>query len=366
MPVDYNLERISPARAYMDAQDWRFQRDQAQQRNALAQMASQQEQQALDLQRQRFNYGVHQDQQQAAAAQQQDNIAWAKNAMEIARRNPNAIPALKRGMKMRGMLPPDAPEDITQDDLDEIAAENGIPVQQADAGGLKIGNFNPGDYTPDSFARFMRSQNPQDLQRYVTPAQDKIVMIGGVPNMVNPRGGDPRALSTPEAEAAAKQREAAAAASGRLTGETQTQAAIDLPKSLATAEQSLAVLDQLYKSKGFNYLYGKYSYAPIVGGTAQADADALLQQVGGSAFLQAFESLKGGGQITQVEGDKATAAITRLTQRRQQPSAARAALRELQGIIRKGMERAKQRAGGAAPSDPAARVRFDENGNMVR
>lgn len=364
--ADYNIERISPARAYMDAQDWQFSRDQAQQRNALAMLGAQQDQQRLDMDRQQIEARQQRAAEQDAAAMEAANKAWAQNAFEIVRRDPSKIPVFKRMMKARGLLPPNEPEEATEEDLAEIAMANGIQMGAPESDGLKIGNFNPGDYTPDSFARFMQSQNPQDLQRYVTPAQDKIVMIGGVPNAYNPRGGDPRALSTPEAEAAAKQREAAAAASGRLVGETQTQAAIDLPKVLATAEQSLAVLDQLYKSKGFNYLYGKYSYAPIVGGTPQADADALLQQIGGAAFLQAFESLKGGGQITQVEGDKATAAITRLTQRRQQPSAARAALRELQDIIRKGMERAKQRAGGATSAAPAARVRFDENGNMVR
>ncbi len=44
------------------------------------------------------------------------------------------------------------------------------------------------------------------------------------------------------------------------------------------------------------------------------DFNAMLDQVQGGAFLQAFESLKGGGQITQIEGEKATQAIVRAQQ----------------------------------------------------
>ena len=38
-----------------------------------------------------------------------------------------------------------------------------------------------------------------------------------------------------------------------------------------------------------------------------------MDQLKGSAFLQAFEILKGGGQITEVEGKKATDAINRMS-----------------------------------------------------
>ena len=57
------------------------------------------------------------------------------------------------------------------------------------------------------------------------------------------------------------------------------------------------------------------SNSPIVPGTERAGARSYLDQIGGQAFLQAFESLKGGGQITEIEGTKATTALTRLTDR---------------------------------------------------
>ena len=49
------------------------------------------------------------------------------------------------------------------------------------AGG-KIGQYNPGDYTPESFAQFTKSGNPADLKRY---ENSQIVDIGGVRYLVD-------------------------------------------------------------------------------------------------------------------------------------------------------------------------------------
>ena len=46
--------------------------------------------------------------------------------------------------------------------------------------------------------------------------------------------------------------------------------------------------------------------------TDAARVKARIDQIKGGAFLQAFESLKGGGQITELEGQKAEAAQSRL------------------------------------------------------
>jgi len=46
----------------------------------------------------------------------------------------------------------------------------------------KIGQYNPGDYTPESFAKFTQSGNPADLKRY---ENSQIVDIGGVRTLVD-------------------------------------------------------------------------------------------------------------------------------------------------------------------------------------
>ena len=92
--------------------------------------------------------------------------------------------------------------------------------------------------------------------------------------------------------------------------------------------------------------------ARLFPGTNAADFDAYLEQVEGGAFLEAYERLKGTGQITEVEGQKATRAITRMKRSVSEPEFVKAA-REFEGIIRSALARADEREarlkGGAAP-----------------
>lgn len=91
----------------------------------------------------------------------------------------------------------------------------------------------------------------------------------------------------------------------------------------------------------------------LVSGTPQADFDGLLTQVTGATFLDAFETLKGGGQITEKEGEKATKAISRLSLNLSEKEFIRA-VDELRSIMQAGLRRAETRAarlsGNAAPS----------------
>lgn len=130
----------------------------------------------------------------------------------------------------------------------------------------------------------------------------------------------------------------------------------DLPRVEQNAEQMLGALTTLEQSPGFKYLWGAYSIAPVVPGTAQADAAAVWEQVQGKAFLEAFNTLKGGGQITEKEGEKATAAITRLASRKQSEASARAAIQELRQVVNAARQRARAKARGsqAAPVAPQA------------
>lgn len=139
--------------------------------------------------------------------------------------------------------------------------------------------------------------------------------------------------------------------------------ATSLPDAEAKAQSSLLVLEQMvgrgspgspdYKPphpglasavgmKGASQLWGAMD-EPI-SGTDAANFKALVNQVTGTAFLQAFESLKGGGAITQVEGDKATQAITRMSTSQSEAEFIKAA-NELKDVIRSGLQRAKTRSG---------------------
>ena len=72
----------------------------------------------------------------------------------------------------------------------------------------------------------------------------------------------------------------------------------------------------------------------------QSDLMAKYEQITGRAFLEAFETLKGGGQITETEGIKATQALGRL-QRTQSVKAFKESLYEFADIVRKGLVRSQ-------------------------
>lgn len=92
----------------------------------------------------------------------------------------------------------------------------------------------------------------------------------------------------------------------------------------------------------------------FISGTDASNFDALLDQVQGQQFLQAYEKLKGTGQITEIEGQKATDAMSRMKRAVSEPEFVKAA-REFMGIVQAGLNRLNQREaklGGAAPAGP--------------
>lgn len=113
---------------------------------------------------------------------------------------------------------------------------------------------------------------------------------------------------------------------------------------------------------------------------AQRNFQPIANQLRDRTFLEAFNQLRGGGAITDAEGQKATGAFFRLSQAQTEESY-RAALDELKGIIKTGIERAKMSAGmmsqGNALGVPNAvgsttptvpqpkRMKFDAQGNLL-
>lgn len=101
-----------------------------------------------------------------------------------------------------------------------------------------------------------------------------------------------------------------------------------------------------------------------VPGTDTADFNKRLDQLKGGAFLEAFQTLKGGGQITEVEGKKATAAITRMDTAQSEDEFVKAAT-EFRGILARGIEKAKAK-GGKAPEAAAPATQGPAVGEIRR
>jgi len=106
----------------------------------------------------------------------------------------------------------------------------------------------------------------------------------------------------------------------------------------------------------------------LFSGSKEADFDAMYKQVTGAAFLEAFDKLRGGGAITQVEGEKATAAISRLGRNISEAAFVQAAA-ELRDIVQRGLERAEARKakleGRAAPVSQAGKAPIAATGKRV-
>jgi hypothetical protein len=125
-------------------------------------------------------------------------------------------------------------------------------------------------------------------------------------------------------------------------------------KTFETASYMDDLLEKTKTHPGRQYATGKSSILPKVPGTAPADFQVLLDQIGGQQFLQAFETLKGGGQITEVEGRKATEAMARMNPR-QSEEAFLQGVNEFQSIVRSAKERANAKIQPQdSPSTPAA------------
>lgn len=138
-------------------------------------------------------------------------------------------------------------------------------------------------------------------------------------------------------------------ARGAATGKAMGEAKAALPKVLQSTAETLGALDALENDPYLDNMLGS-----IDGRTPDLSSDAnrvaaRMDEITGKTFLTAFQSLRGGGAITEAEGAKATAAISRLGNRIQDPAAYRAAIQDLKDIARNGLLRAKVDAGELPP-----------------
>ena len=120
-------------------------------------------------------------------------------------------------------------------------------------------------------------------------------------------------------------RMASAKAAATEAAKSDVAAINEAPAAIEAGQRTLALLNRMVgdpKGKGgaakphpgFTGVVGA-TFTPgmrLVQGTPEADFDGMLEQALGGAFLEAYERLKGTGQITEVEGKKATQAITRM------------------------------------------------------
>lgn len=149
---------------------------------------------------------------------------------------------------------------------------------------------------------------------------------------------------------------------GKEIARGDVEALQQLPVITSRVEQGLNVIDQMIgkRDKNGNLLEGQaphpgftsavgasiVPFQRLVPGTEAANFMSFYNQIKGQAFLEAFESLKGGGQITEVEGAKATDALNRMNIAQSEQEFVKAAM-EFQDELRKGLELGRKRAASA-------------------
>lgn len=158
----------------------------------------------------------------------------------------------------------------------------------------------------------------------------------------------------------------------KIEGKAAAEAKIDMPGAIAKAEQTLSTIESIRNHPGRKE-WGAQGWSaglPIIGeglaGSKGRDFVGLVEQMKGKAFLEAFGELKGGGAISEGEGSKATAAIARLD-RAQSKEGFDQALKDIEDVVRAGIERAKRKAGvSSAPAASSAAGGWNEVAPGVR
>lgn len=172
----------------------------------------------------------------------------------------------------------------------------------------------------------------------------KAIDTGTGTMLVDPRTAQQNTI-VPKDIAGAKEQEVI----GKTTGDRKTQ----INDVVARADKAIKTIDEAINSPGLESATGWQSSFPTWPGSNSANFEAKIKEIQGASFLEAYQSLKGAGQISEVEGAKAENAIANLSLA-QSDAQMRKALADLKEVITSGRERAKRAAGVETPATPTA------------
>jgi hypothetical protein len=231
-----------------------------------------------------------------------------------------------------------------------------------------LANMIPPQYSPQAKMSLMADANKYLEQNQISAAQQAQIgatMRGQDIGAETARRGQDLQFN-PELQTTIAQ----AKEYGQTLGKNRALAEAALPSALEAANEGIRLIDEMVGKApvvkdgkviekgtaphpGFKNYVGA-ALVPgmrFVEGSDTASFEVRQKQIEGKAFLEAFQTLKGGGAITEKEGEKGTAAIMRMNKASNEREYT-AAARELQGVLRTGMDRARAKAGGvsAAPS----------------
>lgn len=129
----------------------------------------------------------------------------------------------------------------------------------------------------------------------------------------------------------------------KAEGEAVGAAKVALPQMLATSAQTLKTIEELKNHVGLDHSVGAWSMVPNVPGSEGANFAAKAAQLKGQTFLQAYQSLRGSGAITDIEGKKGEDAIANLDKAQSKKEYVKS-LNDLKTVVESGMLRAAAKA----------------------
>lgn len=193
-------------------------------------------------------------------------------------------------------------------------------------------------YFPTQTGELRRGQLPEGAR---VASNIREVDTGVGTSLIDTRTGQQIGFIPRQTEARERQEQV-----GRAAGIQQAAA----PGVIDSSNRTISQIDAVLNHQAFSTATGVLSPMQRVPGSAAYDFGRRLDQIKGQAFLQAYDSLRGAGAITEQEGRTATAAIARI-ESGLAPNDLRQALQELADIARRGRERAMQAlsAGGQQP-----------------
>lgn len=235
----------------------------------------------------------------------------------------------------------------------DIAAGGSSDNYQLPPQNMTPRQFNAGAGRPAALAV---GRSPEQ-QAALTAQATQNVELGGLPvrQQIENQGAIDRAVGLNRVESAAETVSAA-------------------PGAIATVQQSIDSIDALLNDPDLESIVGLGSVNPLnlVPGSKGRGLIARADQIAGQAFLAAFNQLKGGGAITEKEGEAATKAMARLD-RSQNINDYKQALQDLKAAIMPALERqrvtlarAQQTVGGGGEAAaPIQRARNPQTGEVL-
>lgn len=150
---------------------------------------------------------------------------------------------------------------------------------------------------------------------------------------------------------AAEAEKAAGTVVGKDRGESMVSARTDIGK----ARRGIDLINSIINDENLPNILGRFqgNLPAAAFGDQGRDLLARVEQLQGQVFMAAYQDLRGGGQITEVEGAKAEAALANLN-RLQSPEQYRENLRVLRGVMEAAMDRAQKVLDEPAPTPTGA------------